>query len=224
MNLRLVLLLSLTVAAGTSPPAAEPSIQPVYVCPAGMSDTRPPDFQTLKCRVLPLSEVDPQQSHIWLGQTVQLTESQRDQFVGLLVSAKASSLVYLNGELLGSNGRLGDNAEQEMAGQMDTVMPIPRGLVKTGANQLALRMSSQHGFVRSTMILRAELKRRNVIRMAGLYLVGAWLIVQVAATLLPVFSSPAAGATVWTQNANFDGRGPRMLFCESGTGFERSRD
>jgi hypothetical protein len=28
----------------------------------------------------------------------------------------------------------------------------------------------------------AELKRRNVIRMAGLYLVGAWLLVQVAGT------------------------------------------
>ncbi len=36
----------------------------------------------------------------------------------------------------------------------------------------------------------AELKRRNVIRMAGLYLVGAWLIVQVAATLLPTFDAP----------------------------------
>jgi len=36
----------------------------------------------------------------------------------------------------------------------------------------------------------AELKRRNVIRMAGLYLVGAWLVVQVAATLLPVFGAP----------------------------------
>ena len=36
----------------------------------------------------------------------------------------------------------------------------------------------------------AELKRRNVFRMAGLYLVGAWLIVQVAATLLPVFEAP----------------------------------
>ena len=35
-----------------------------------------------------------------------------------------------------------------------------------------------------------ELKRRNVIRMAGLYLVGAWLIVQVAGTLLPVFEAP----------------------------------
>jgi TolB-like protein/Tfp pilus assembly protein PilF len=40
------------------------------------------------------------------------------------------------------------------------------------------------------MKLLAELKRRNVIRMAGLYLVGAWLVVQVAATLLPVFGAP----------------------------------
>jgi hypothetical protein len=38
--------------------------------------------------------------------------------------------------------------------------------------------------------LIAELKRRNVIRMAGLYLVGAWLVVQVAGTLLPVFEAP----------------------------------
>lgn len=36
-----------------------------------------------------------------------------------------------------------------------------------------------------------ELKRRNVIRMAGLCLVGAWLATQVAATLLPVFEAPA---------------------------------
>jgi TolB-like protein/Tfp pilus assembly protein PilF len=40
------------------------------------------------------------------------------------------------------------------------------------------------------MGLISELKRRNVIRMAGLYLVGAWLVVQVAATLLPVFAAP----------------------------------
>ena len=42
----------------------------------------------------------------------------------------------------------------------------------------------------------AELKRRNVIRMAGLYLVSAWLVVQVGATLLPVFDAPA-----WTMKA-----------------------
>src|SRR3954462_12892280 len=36
----------------------------------------------------------------------------------------------------------------------------------------------------------AELKRRNVVRMAGLYLVGAWLLTQVASTLLPAFDAP----------------------------------
>ncbi len=40
------------------------------------------------------------------------------------------------------------------------------------------------------MRLLAELKRRNVIRMAGLYLVGAWLVVQVAGTMLPMFGAP----------------------------------
>ena len=37
----------------------------------------------------------------------------------------------------------------------------------------------------------AELRRRNVIRMAGLYLVGAWLLIQVASTVLPTFDVPS---------------------------------
>jgi hypothetical protein len=41
------------------------------------------------------------------------------------------------------------------------------------------------------MSLLAELKRRNVIRMAGLYLVGAWLIVQESSTVLPMFGAPS---------------------------------
>src|SRR5678816_3163228 len=44
--------------------------------------------------------------------------------------------------------------------------------------------------------LIAELKRRNVIRMAGLYLVGAWLLTQVATTVLPLFDVPG-----WTLRA-----------------------
>lgn len=39
-------------------------------------------------------------------------------------------------------------------------------------------------------IFFAELKRRNVIRFAGLYLVGAWLLTQVASTVLPMFGAP----------------------------------
>ncbi|HSD18359.1 MAG TPA: hypothetical protein VLC71_14015 [Thermomonas sp.] len=50
-------------------------------------------------------------------------------------------------------------------------------------------MATTGGFI-------AELKRRNVIRMAGLYLVSAWLLVQVGATLLPVFDAPS-----WTMKA-----------------------
>ena len=37
----------------------------------------------------------------------------------------------------------------------------------------------------------AELKRRNAVRMAGLYLVGAWLLTQVASTVLPTFDVPS---------------------------------
>ena len=40
------------------------------------------------------------------------------------------------------------------------------------------------------MRLLEELKRRKVTRVAGLYLVTAWLLVQVAETLLPLFGAP----------------------------------
>jgi TolB-like protein len=46
------------------------------------------------------------------------------------------------------------------------------------------------GWRARAMSLLAELRRRNVIRMAGLYLVAAWLITQVAATVLPMFGAP----------------------------------
>jgi TolB-like protein/Tfp pilus assembly protein PilF len=60
--------------------------------------------------------------------------------------------------------------------------------------------------------LFAELKRRNVIRMAGLYLVGAWLLVQVASTLFPVFAVPdwALRALVTTLAVAFI---PAMVFA-----------
>ena len=44
--------------------------------------------------------------------------------------------------------------------------------------------------VSGKMGLLTELKRRNVIRMAGLYLVGAWLLTQVSSTVLPLFDAP----------------------------------
>ncbi|MCK7592728.1 tetratricopeptide repeat protein [Pseudomarimonas salicorniae] len=40
------------------------------------------------------------------------------------------------------------------------------------------------------MSFLAELRRRNVIRVAGLYVVTAWLLIQIAETLLPIFGTP----------------------------------
>jgi TolB-like protein/tetratricopeptide (TPR) repeat protein len=40
------------------------------------------------------------------------------------------------------------------------------------------------------MSLWAELSRRNVIRVTGLYVVGAWLVLQVAETVLPIVEAP----------------------------------
>ena len=42
------------------------------------------------------------------------------------------------------------------------------------------------------MRLLHELKRRNAIRVAGPYLSGAWLLVQVAGMVLPWFNVPPA--------------------------------
>ncbi len=56
--------------------------------------------------------------------------------------------------------------------------------------QERLQPRRQRGWGASMSFL-AELRRRNVIRMAGVYLVGAWLMVQVTETLLPIFDTPA---------------------------------
>jgi len=47
--------------------------------------------------------------------------------------------------------------------------------------------------MRAPISFFAELKQRNVIRMAGLYLVGAWLLVQVASTVPPMFGARPIG-------------------------------
>ena len=68
-------------------------------------------------------------------------------------------------------------------------MPTLRRLAGGASAKRGRAVATTGGFI-------AELKRRNVIRMAGLYLVSAWLLVQVGATLLPVFDAPS-----WTMKA-----------------------
>jgi hypothetical protein len=43
---------------------------------------------------------------------------------------------------------------------------------------------------RSSMELVVEQKRRNVFRVTGLYVIGAWLLTQIATTVLRLFEMP----------------------------------
>src|SRR6056297_294916 len=61
---------------------------------------------------------------------------------------------------------------------------------RANANGWCFDMQQEEG--NEFMKFLAELKRRNVFRLAGLYLVAAWLIVQVAETVLPAFEVPDA--------------------------------
>src|SRR5678815_5517271 len=60
---------------------------------------------------------------------------------------------------------------------------VAQGRIRRSGPAAARRGAAMSG-------LLTELKRRNVIRMAGLYLVAAWLLTQVASTVLPAFDVP----------------------------------
>src|SRR5213076_317577 len=78
--------------------------------------------------------------------------------------------------------------------QQKLLVPPPgRSNPRRSSRRSALRSARAEDYSREIMKIDnffAELKRRNVIRMAGLYLVGAWLVVQVAGTVLPMFGAP----------------------------------
>ncbi|MDC8832434.1 hypothetical protein [Alteromonas gilva] len=67
--------------------------------------------------------------------------------VGLWLFAKAASSVFLNGQLLGHNGRpAADSAE--IPGRIDSSFFIPANLLQPSANELVLVMSAQHGLLK----------------------------------------------------------------------------
>jgi len=53
-----------------------------------------------------------------------------------------------------------------------------------------LRFAAGPGKKRLPLSFLDELKRRNVLRVAGLYVAGAWLILQVTGTVLPMIDAP----------------------------------
>ncbi len=118
------------------------------VCPGTDDAAQPPDFAASSCRAQSRYDIDPQGTQLWIEQIIPVTDAERAQLIGVQVSAKASSTVYLNGVLIGSNGKPSQRAVDEIPGVMDHVFRIPEGLLKVGDNCLVVRMSSHHGWLR----------------------------------------------------------------------------
>lgn len=115
----------------------------VTVCPATAGDDSPPTFTEAGCRRLPGSEVDPQGRQLWVRGNVATPRGAKHTAVGLFISGKMSSRAYLNGVLLGENGKPGASRVDEQPGRIDAVLFVPPDVLREGANELVLKLSAQ---------------------------------------------------------------------------------
>ena len=124
-------------------------LEHVVVCPAHTGDMAAPDFAGADCRRTAFWGVDSQHATLWLKAAITMPPAMLDspEPLGLFVSGKAASTVWVNGRLVGSNGRPGMDAGSETPGRMDAVIPIPPGVLKPGANEIVVHLSGHHGFL-----------------------------------------------------------------------------
>ena len=122
----------------------------VIVCPAVAGSVAPPDFAAPACETLSAQAIDPQGRMIWVKARLPVPQALLELPVplGIFVLAKASSEIYLNGERIGRNGLPAATRKEEAVGLMDAVVYAPRELLRAGDNELVLRMSSHHGFLK----------------------------------------------------------------------------
>lgn len=131
-------------------PRALPQLQELTIkawCDGGQFQTIPSSFSVAGCQQQAAQPADPQGRLLWLELPFELPSGATEQPLALFIFAKASSAVYLNGQLVGQNGQPGD-AATESAGQMDSRIYLPSELLRTGSNQLVLLMSAQQGWFR----------------------------------------------------------------------------
>lgn len=122
---------------------------PVVICEPETHDTSMPQFNTDRCHESIASNIDPQSKEIWVKLTVDIDHNllNSDLPIGFFIRGKASSVVYLNGQLIGNNGLPAKDAKVEIAGLMDTVFFIEKSLINQGQNELIMKMSAHKGFL-----------------------------------------------------------------------------
>lgn len=124
----------------------------VQVCEATQLSAPPSPRDRGNCTLIPELEIDPHGTALWVFGT--LTPSERllssKRPVSLFLSSKTASRVYLNGELIGQNGKPGLSLTDETPGQIDAAFYIPREKLRDGSNEVVFLLSGQNSFLRSS--------------------------------------------------------------------------
>lgn len=142
----LLLLLAPAAAAQMYAPVDTGTLR---VCPGPGAAGGIPDFGSAECSNTHDTGLSLHRGYIWLEAHIEVSPAlaDSDMPLGLYVSAKASSTLWLNGSLVGSNGKPSRLRDAEIPGQMDTVFPLPQGLVRAGDNVVVLEMSAHHSII-----------------------------------------------------------------------------
>lgn len=108
-----------------------------------------PDFSQLNCAPVKFHDVDPQGRELWLHTDLpdDVLVALHKKPLGLYVMGKASSVIYLNGEIIGKNGQPNAIAKEEVVGKMDHVFYLPRERLKDKKNELVIHLSGHNSHI-----------------------------------------------------------------------------
>lgn len=82
---------------------------------------------------------------VWMRQTLTFDDMPEGMSRAMVVVVLATCEVYLDGQLIGSNGKVGANKQEEMPGNSIFMVAIPPELNTPGPHQLAFRFSNHYG-------------------------------------------------------------------------------
>lgn len=135
--------------ADAQPPAAYGGLV-LTVCPPGPDGGRPDRFDGPDCEQTGLYSLDTQNRELWVETVLPVrdTDLAGRAPLGLVLSGKAASEVWLNGHALGRNGQPGASAREEIPGRMDAIFYVPRAWLQPEGNRVVLHLSGHHSHVR----------------------------------------------------------------------------
>lgn len=131
--------------------------------------------------------------NLWMRGQLTFGEHPPGTSYGMAILAVSTCEVYLDGQLIAANGKVGSGPEDERAGRTIFVVAIPPELHTPGRHQLALRFSNHHGNFHFGIIGMGYGKLNEIIeRLRGmllpLVLSSAFFMVAIYFFLLYLFS------------------------------------